>query len=167
MLTRMFPRWLIRSSLNNVLTGLINKLTRIKAQLTLRKIYDHYSPIKDVTCFFSHHTIGNCHASMEDTSWWDHIFGQIYLRRQDATKRLKLTDLPGAKAERPKVEETSQMKGPVMETRHIPPETNMEPVNHPVEKEYIIYIYIYIYIYIIFHTCIFGFHFSFFSWGGG
>ena len=52
----------------------------------------------------------------KDTAWWDHIFGQIYLRRQDATKRLKLTDLPGAKAERPKVEAPSQMKGPMLET---------------------------------------------------
>lgn len=38
--------------------------------------------------------------SSEDTAWWDRVFGKIYLRRQEAAKRLELK-LPGTRADRP------------------------------------------------------------------
>ena len=111
-----------------------NKLAKIKMTaffkpnyiiiVTIIENYVHSSPIKR-TSFFHITPLGLLifllAGSMwfpKDTAWWDHIFGQIYLRRQEATKRLKLTDLPGAKAERPKVEAPSQMKGPMLETWH-------------------------------------------------
>ena len=52
--------------------------------------------------------------SNKDTAWWDRLFGQIYLRRQEATKRLKL-NLPGSRADRPIVEGVPT-KGPLVET---------------------------------------------------
>ncbi|CAL1130651.1 unnamed protein product [Cladocopium goreaui] len=53
-------------------------------------------------------------APNQDTAWWDRLFGQIYLRRQEATKRLKL-NLPGSRADRPIVEGVPT-KGPLVET---------------------------------------------------
>ncbi|CAK9111849.1 Glycosyltransferase-like KOBITO 1 (Protein ABA INSENSITIVE 8) (Protein ELONGATION DEFECTIVE 1) [Durusdinium trenchii] len=35
-----------------------------------------------------------------DNAWWDRIFGKVYLRRQEAAKRLKL-NLPGSRPDRP------------------------------------------------------------------
>lgn len=51
-----------------------------------------------LVCFCELACVSN--RAIKDNAWWDRIFGKVYLRRQEAAKRLKL-NLPGSRPDRP------------------------------------------------------------------